>query len=146
MRVIVRLPMSGPEDLVVQSPVNLKKTMLTYFEVEPHSRFETHSHKSERITMVVSGVLFVQIGQTVHRIGSGEVMAIPVSVFHAVWTESKKVNAVDACSPISKKYDSGRDKQKIEILLLAQRRRATNRNPVLKELLKLDVPVPLPDP
>ncbi|WP_455378242.1 arsenic resistance N-acetyltransferase ArsN2, partial [Petrachloros mirabilis] len=37
--------------------VSLQHTMLTYFEVEPHRRFETHSHKSEQITMVISGEL-----------------------------------------------------------------------------------------
>jgi len=50
-----------PRDVLRLSPdvpgakmwaVALKSTMLTYFEVEPHSRFERHSHESEQITMV----------------------------------------------------------------------------------------------
>lgn len=40
--------------------VSLEHTMLTYFEVEPHSRFDSHSHESEQITMVLTGALFFQ--------------------------------------------------------------------------------------
>jgi len=90
--------------------VNLKQTMLTYFEVDPNSRFETHSHESEQITMVLSGILFFQVGPTVHRVVSGEVMAIPASVPHAVWTEDEPVKAVDAWSPIMEKYEPAHQK------------------------------------
>jgi quercetin dioxygenase-like cupin family protein len=40
--------------------VALDKTMLTYFEVQPYSRFESHSHESEQITMVLDGELFFE--------------------------------------------------------------------------------------
>jgi hypothetical protein len=33
----------------------LEQTQLTYFEVGPHCRFESHSHVSERITLVLEG-------------------------------------------------------------------------------------------
>ncbi|RKX33318.1 MAG: hypothetical protein DRP71_10550 [Verrucomicrobia bacterium] len=116
MRDIRKEPIHATNDLLQMQPtvpgarlwaVSLKHTMLTCFEVEPNSRFETHSHESEQITMVISGVLFFQVGQVIHRVGPGEVMAIPASVQHAVWTESEAARAVDAWSPIMAKYDSG---------------------------------------
>ena len=117
MRDIRKEPIHATKDLLQMQPsspgtkvwaVNLKNTMLTYFEVEPNSRYEPHTHKSEQITMVISGVLFFQIGRSIHRIGPGEVMAIPESVAHTVWTESEAVKAVDAWSPVMEKYDSSR--------------------------------------
>ncbi len=84
--------------------VSLKHTMLTYFEAEPRSRFESHSHESEQITMVLSGELFFEVQGVVHCIRPGEVIAIPSSVAHAVWTEELAVTAIDAWSPVMKKY------------------------------------------
>ena len=88
--------------------VSLQHTMLTYFEVEPHSRFESHSHQSEQITMVLTGQLFFEVAGVVHCVKSGEVIAIPSSVPHAVWTEELAVSAIDAWSPVMKKYESPR--------------------------------------
>ena len=86
--------------------VSLDHTMLTYFEVEPRSRFEAHSHESEQITMVLTGELFFQVANVIHRVGPGEVIAIPSSVPHAVWTEGLAVTAIDAWSPVMRKYES----------------------------------------
>ncbi len=80
--------------------------MLTYFEVEPHSRFELHSHESEQITMVLTGELYFEVAGIVHSIKRGEVIAIPSSVPHAVWTEELAVTAIDAWAPLMKKYES----------------------------------------
>jgi amino-acid N-acetyltransferase len=85
--------------------VSLSHTMLTYFEVDPGSRFESHTHESEQITMVLSGELFFEVQGVVHRLKPGEVIAIPSSVPHAVWTEALAVTAIDAWSPVMRKYD-----------------------------------------
>jgi quercetin dioxygenase-like cupin family protein len=84
--------------------VALEKTMLTYFEVEPHSRFERHSHESEQITMVLKGELFFEMDERVVRVNQGEVIAIPSNVPHAVFTKERSVEAVDAWSPLMEKY------------------------------------------
>jgi amino-acid N-acetyltransferase len=76
--------------------VSLEHTMLTHFEVEPHTCFETHSHESEQITMVLTGQLFFEVAGTVHCVGAGEVIAIPSLVPHAVWTEDLAATAMDA--------------------------------------------------
>jgi amino-acid N-acetyltransferase len=86
--------------------VSLQHTMLTYFEVAPRSRFEVHSHESEQITMVLTGELIFEVEGRVHRIKSGEVIAIPSSVPHAVWTEELAVTAIDAWSPVMRKYET----------------------------------------
>jgi unsaturated pyranuronate lyase len=100
------------EDLRLQSDVEgvkmwavaLQKTMLTCFEVDSNSRFERHSHESEQITMVLTGELFFELDDRTVCVGPGEVVAIPSSVPHAVFTKAKPVKAVDAWSPVMEKY------------------------------------------
>lgn len=84
--------------------VALKQTMLTYFEVAPNSNFETHSHESEQITLVLEGELCFEIAGTVVAVKAGEVIAIPSNLAHAVFTKDSSVKAVDAWSPIMEKY------------------------------------------
>jgi quercetin dioxygenase-like cupin family protein len=84
--------------------VALEKTMFTYFEVEPHCRFERHEHESEQITMVLEGDLYFEVDTRVLCVGAGEVIAIPSSVPHAVFTKDKPVKAVDAWSPVMEMY------------------------------------------
>ena len=84
--------------------VSLNRTMLTYFEVAPQSRFEPHSHESEQITMVLDGELFFEIeGRTV-CLKKGEVLAIPAYVRHGAYTKDDPVRAIDAWSPVMAKY------------------------------------------
>lgn len=84
--------------------VALEKSMFTYFEIEPHSRFEKHSHQSEQITMVLEGKLFFEAGDRTVIVHPGEVAAFPSNVPHAVYTEEEPVKAVDAWSPLRDRY------------------------------------------
>ena len=84
--------------------VALEKAMLTYFEVQPNCRFETHQHESEQITLVLEGELFFETAGKVIGVKPGEVIAIPSNVAHAVFTKEKAVKAVDAWSPVMAKY------------------------------------------
>ena len=84
--------------------VTLEKTMFTYFEVEPYSRFERHDHESEQITMVLEGALYFEVDSGVIRVGPGEVIALPSFVPHAVFTQDEPAKAVDAWSPIREAY------------------------------------------
>jgi amino-acid N-acetyltransferase len=86
--------------------VSLQHTMLTFFNLAPRSRFESHSHESEQITMVLSGELFFEMQGVVHRVKPGEVIAIPSFVPHAVWAEELAVTAIDAWSPVMSQYES----------------------------------------
>lgn len=92
--------------------VSLATTMPTYFEVQPQSRFESHSHESEQITLVLEGELFFEIDGKVTGVKSGEVIAIPSNVPHAVFTEEEAVKAVDAWSPVMEKYERKRNGNK----------------------------------
>jgi mannose-6-phosphate isomerase-like protein (cupin superfamily) len=87
-----------------QWAVALSRTMLTYFEVEPHCRFETHSHESEQITLVLDGSLYFEQGDRVIAVKAGEVIAVPSGVPHAVFTKQVGVKAVDAWSPVMAQY------------------------------------------
>ncbi len=80
--------------------VSLEKAMLTYFEIEPESRFERHAHEAEQITLVLDGALYFELEpDRVVRLGPGEAIAIPANVPHAAWTGPERTRAVDAWSP-----------------------------------------------
>jgi quercetin dioxygenase-like cupin family protein len=89
--------------------VALEKTMFTYFSIEPESSFDTHSHDSEQITMVLEGELFFEVAERIICVKKGEVIAIPSNIPHAAFTKDSTVIAVDAWSPIPEKY---KDRQK----------------------------------
>jgi quercetin dioxygenase-like cupin family protein len=84
--------------------VSLEHTMLTYFEVQPHSRFERHQHESEQITLVLEGELSFETASQVIAVRAGEVIALPSNVPHAVFTREHPVRAVDAWSPVRAEY------------------------------------------
>jgi amino-acid N-acetyltransferase len=86
--------------------VSLSRAMLSYFEVEPHTRFETHSHEGEQITTVFEGELCFELGEEIIRVREGEVIAIPSGVAHAVFTQAVGAKAYDAWSPPPPKYSS----------------------------------------
>jgi quercetin dioxygenase-like cupin family protein len=78
--------------------VALEQTQLTYFEVGPHCRFESHSHRSEQITLVLEGELYFETAAGTSRVTPGEVMAIPAKVDHAVYTKEMAARAVEHVS------------------------------------------------
>lgn len=84
--------------------VSLEKTMLTYFEIEKNRRFDKHCHESEQITMVLEGELYFEVNGEINCIIPGEIIAIPSNIEHAAFTKDLAVKAVDAWSPIMKKY------------------------------------------
>ena len=84
--------------------VALEKTMFTYFELEPDSRFDLHSHVNEQITMVLEGELFFKFKGRLVCVKQGEVVAIPSNTPHEVFTQNSPVIAVDAWSPVMEKY------------------------------------------
>ncbi|MBI5099003.1 MAG: cupin domain-containing protein [Nitrospirae bacterium] len=84
--------------------VGLDKTMLTYFEMEPNTKFPEHSHEAEQITLILDGELtFTYEGRAV-TLKSGEVIAIPSNIVHAASTGNKPCKAVDAWSPVRKEF------------------------------------------
>ena len=84
--------------------VSLKHTQLTYFEVGPNCRFDSHSHPSEQITLVLEGELYFESASGVAQVGAGEVIAIPAKARHAVFTKNQAAIAVDAWSPVNETY------------------------------------------
>lgn len=84
--------------------VSLKRTMFTYFEMDPESRFDMHSHHNEQITMVLQGELFFDLQDRIICVKKGDVIAIPSNIPHAAFTKDSSVIAVDAWSPVVEKY------------------------------------------
>ncbi len=102
-----------PSDILFLQPVIeganmwsvfLKRSMITYFEIEPNCNFKLHSHESEQITMVLEGVLYVEVNNKVIEVKKGEVIAIPSNQVHAACTKKMAVKAIDAWSPVREKY------------------------------------------
>ena len=87
-----------------QWAVSLDRTMLTYFEVDGNCRFESHTHESEQITMVLEGILYFEQGEKIIGVKAGEAIAIPSNAPHAVFTGEAAVKAIDAWSPVMDKY------------------------------------------
>ena len=84
--------------------VALDRAMLTYFEIAPHSRFDSHRHEGEQITLVLDGELFFEIDGNPVAVRAGQVVAIPSNVEHAAWTGEHGARAVDAWSPVRTHY------------------------------------------
>ncbi len=78
--------------------------MLTYFEIAPGARFDTHKHESEQITYVIEGQLVFEIGDRSVSVGPGDIIAIPSNVPHAAFAGNKNVRAVDAWSPVRQEF------------------------------------------
>jgi len=79
--------------------VGLDRVLMTYFEVDPGTRFDRHQHDGEQITSVVEGELLFEIDGAVVRVGPGEAIAIPPGTPHAVFTRDRSAKAFDSWSP-----------------------------------------------
>ena len=86
--------------------VGLEHALLTYFEVDPGTRFPRHAHPSEQITHVLEGELvFLLDGcDAAIVVGAGEAIAIPADLPHAVHTLERGARAVEAWSPLPAAY------------------------------------------
>jgi len=79
--------------------VALDRVSFTCFRLEPGTTYPEHRHDSEQITYVIEGCLEFEVGGERHEVRSGEAIAIPSDVPHAVRAGSEPVLAVDAWSP-----------------------------------------------
>lgn len=90
--------------------VSLDRAQLTHFEVAPGCAFERHDHESEQITMVLEGELVVVSAAGEHRLGPGDVIAIPSGVPHAIRAGIAGARAIDAWSPPMARYAPTHDR------------------------------------
>ena len=79
--------------------VGLERVLMTYFELDPGTRFERHQHDGEQITSVIEGELLFEMDGAVIRVGPGEAIAIPPGTPHAVFTRDRAARAFDSWSP-----------------------------------------------
>lgn len=89
---------------VTQWGIALQNIMMTYFEVQPHKHFGTHSHESEQITYVLEGALYFEVEGKEIYVGPGDTIAIPSMLPHAVQSKDLFTRAVDAWSPVMVQY------------------------------------------
>ncbi|MCP4723579.1 MAG: cupin domain-containing protein [bacterium] len=76
--------------------VDLKNSTMEYFEIQPNSSCEKHTHDRDMITMIMDGELFYRFNDGIQSVGKGESIMIPASVQHAVFTKDKNVKAINA--------------------------------------------------
>ena len=79
--------------------VALERVSFTYFSLDPGTAYPEHRHDSEQITFVIEGCLEFEIEGERYSVRSGEAIAVPSGVPHAVRAGSEPVLAVDAWSP-----------------------------------------------
>jgi quercetin dioxygenase-like cupin family protein len=84
--------------------VALDRTMLTYFEIEPNTKFPDHSHEAEQITLILEGELTFTYGAETTVLKAGDVIAIPSNEVHSAFTGDTPCKAVDAWSPVRKEF------------------------------------------
>lgn len=84
--------------------VGLRKSMLTYFELEPTTAFPHHAREAEQITLVLEGELTFLYGRRTVTLKSMEVVAILSNIAHSVAGGSRKCRAVDAWSSVREEY------------------------------------------
>jgi len=100
----------------------LDRVMLTYFVVQPERRWDTHSHESEQITLVLEGELFFEIGPDVVSVGAGQAIGIPAHVPHAVSSGKSGATAADAWSPPMREYLQAVDREINDVSRTGDRR------------------------
>ena len=88
-----------------------KNLQFTWFDVPPKTNFKGHYHLSEQATFVIEGVLFFESENTVYKLSQGDCILIPGNVGHRVWTEDMPAKAIDAWSPVNKKYSIQQNKK-----------------------------------
>jgi amino-acid N-acetyltransferase len=77
--------------------------MFTHFTVPAKGKFNTHSHASEQITHVISGVLIFEINDKKFKVIQGDTIHIPSNAPHSVYSEIG-ATAVDAWAPVNEVY------------------------------------------
>lgn len=83
-----------------------KNVQFTYFDVPAYKNFPAHKHSSEQITYVIDGELFFRSENQVYKLTGGDCILIPGDIEHEVWTEKESARAVDAWSPINKRFSN----------------------------------------
>lgn len=99
-----KLPLEEVIQGVRHWAVAMDRAMLTFFEVRPGSRFDSHSHEGEQITLLLEGELFILFDDGEVCMQPGDVVVIPPGVRHAALTKDVGCEAVDAWSPPEPRY------------------------------------------
>lgn len=74
--------------------------------LSPGNEQMPHSHPNEQIVYVVSGTVDFHVGEDVHRLGEGELIAIPPDVEHyAVVVGDEECINLDIFTPRRPEYD-----------------------------------------
>jgi quercetin dioxygenase-like cupin family protein len=84
--------------------VSGEKTMMTFFEFEPHAVIPSHKHPHEQITYIIEGEIEFTLEGETRILKAGEGVVIPSDKEHSARVLSKPAKAVDAWYPIREDY------------------------------------------
>jgi quercetin dioxygenase-like cupin family protein len=79
---------------------------LAYHRLMPGHEPKPHHHPFEQLVYIVEGVVDFHVGDGVHRLGPGELIAIPPDVMHhAVVVGDVPAINLDIFTPVRHEYD-----------------------------------------
>jgi len=80
------------------------KTMMTFFEFEPHALIPRHRHVHEQITYVIEGEIEFTVDGETRLLSTGDGVIILSNREHSARTLGKPAKALDAWYPIREDY------------------------------------------
>ncbi|MFQ5665953.1 MAG: cupin domain-containing protein [Candidatus Binatia bacterium] len=84
--------------------VHLENLMMTFVEYPVGSAVPSHHHRYEQITYVLEGRLEVTLKGEQRVLGPGEGVQIPANVEHSSRTIDGSAKALDAWTPVPKRF------------------------------------------
>jgi quercetin dioxygenase-like cupin family protein len=86
-----------------------EKTMMTFFEFQPHATLPPHKHPHEQITYVIEGEIEFTVEGETRTLRKGDGIVILSDQTHSAKVLGRPARAVDAWYPVREDY---RDKLK----------------------------------
>jgi quercetin dioxygenase-like cupin family protein len=84
--------------------VYLESSMMTFFDIKPHSRIPLHKHPHEQISYLVKGTMKMRVGDETRMMHEGDIAVIPPNVEHEIEIGDAPVFAIDAWHPRREDY------------------------------------------
>ncbi len=89
---------------IVLRSVYLENSMMTFFDIQPHSRIPRHKHPHEQISYLVRGAMKMTVGDETRMMRQGDIAVIPPNVEHEIETGDEPVLAIDGWHPKREDY------------------------------------------
>ena len=106
---LAELPAESPSPGVERRRLTGESLELIDYRYEPGSRFPTHSHPAEQLTIVLSGELVFLFEEEEIRLGAGESLLIPGGRPHSAYVpeDAGRTHTYNVFTPVPDKPPGG---------------------------------------